>query len=111
MKEHILGGPKNTGKVYGVKATGNMVLVEILTPQDATETIFTITENTTMAPQGYIVDIGPMIKQDEWGFKVGDRVVIQGKYVPIPSYKYRGSNQRELGIVQTYDIKCVLQED
>ena len=95
------------GAIAGAKATGSMVLVEMLTAQEAMGTIITIGDNTKAPPQGYIVDIGPALEADKWGIKVGDRVLLQGSYVPVPHRK----SGRELGVVQAHDIKCVLQEE
>lgn len=96
------------GSIVGAKATGSMVLVEMLTAQEAIGTVLTIGENSKGPPQGYIVDIGPALEADKWGIKVGDRVLLQGSYVPVPKVRSGG---RELGIVQAHDIKCVLQEE
>lgn len=97
--------PKN---ITGVRAAGTMILVEMLTPQEAMGTKLALGVNAKpSAPQGYIVDIGPAIKADEWGIKVGDRVLLQGTYVPVPY----SNGQREFGVVMPHDIKCVLQED
>jgi co-chaperonin GroES (HSP10) len=87
-----------------------MVLVEMLTAQESLGTVFIVGENAKAPPQGYVVDIGPALEADKWGIKVGDRVLLQGSYVPVPIPKANRSN-RELGIVQAHDIKCVLQEE
>lgn len=97
------------GTLVGAKATGSMVLVEMLSAQESMNTVLVVGENAKAPPQGYIVDIGPALEADKWGIKVGDRVLLQGTYVPVPLPK--GNRTRELGIVQAHDIKCVLQEE
>lgn len=107
---HILGTPNKAGNVVNAKAPGTMILVEMLNAQEVAGTKLLLGHNSKPAtPQAYILDIGPALKAEDWGIKVGDRVIVQGTYVPVP--QYRGSNSRELGIVQAHDIKCVLQED
>ncbi len=102
-------GRLNPCKVRSARATGNLVVVEMLDAKTALQTNLTLGLNTEAPPQGYIVDIGPMVETDKYGFKVGDRVLLQGKYVPIPLVK--GVNDRELGVVMPHDIKCVLEEN
>lgn len=96
------------GSIVSAKATGTMVLVEMLTAQEVANTVLIVGENAKGPPQGYIVDIGPSLEADKWGIKVGDRVLLQGTYVPVPKANRSG---RELGVVQAHDIKCVLQEE
>ncbi len=99
---------KIAGSISGAKATGTMILVEMLTAQEAAGTIISLGHNTKISsPQGYIVDIGPALKAEDWGIKVGDRVLLQGSYVPVPWT----NSKRELGIVMAHDIKCVLAEE
>lgn len=105
---HILGQQGNPGSVVGVKATGTGILVEMLTAQELAGSPILLGHNAKVeTPQAYILDIGPALKQEEWGVKVGDRVVVQGKYVPVPQYRDTG---REIGIVQAHDVKCVVEE-
>lgn len=93
---------------YGV--TGHGVLVEHLTPKEAMDTILTLTSKSTpQYNQAYVLQIGPMVKADEWGIAVGDRVLVQGSYVPVPRAK-EDDSPRELGILDPTSIKCVLKE-
>jgi len=100
---------RRAGSVCGAKATGTMILVEMLTAQETLGTVLSLGNKTKSgSPQGYIVGIGPALKAEEWGFKVGDRVLLQGSYVPVPWTRH--GTERELGIVMSHDIKCVLEE-
>ena len=97
------------GRVTAVKAVGYNVLVEMLTANEIMNTKFALAENAVSgeAPQGYVLDIGPGVEVDKLGFKVGDRVLLQGNYVPVPAY---GDSERKRGLVQPHDIKAVLEE-
>lgn len=100
---------KRAGSVCGARPTGTMILVEMLTAQESMGTVLSLGNNTkSPSPQGYILEIGPALKPEEWGLKVGDRVLLQGSYVPVPWH--RTFSERELGIVMAHDIKCVLEE-
>jgi len=97
------------GHITEVKPAGFNVLVEMLTPQELMNTKFELVEATTAGqpPQAYILAIGPGVKTEEYGIKVGDRVLLQGSYVPVPDY---GDSPRKRGLVQPHDIKAVLAE-
>lgn len=83
------------------------ILIERLTAQEASGITLTITDKAEMgAPQAYILAIGPRVPED-LGFKVGDRVILQGTYVPVPKY---GMSHRERGLVDIHNIRGVLKE-
>jgi co-chaperonin GroES (HSP10) len=97
-------------KVKGVKPTGSQLLIEILTPQELTSSTIHIASsgNDSKVPlQGYIVAMGPSVKNVDWGFKVGDRVLISGFGVMAP--KYDDSN-RDRFLMDPSVVKCVLEE-
>lgn len=95
-------------KIVGARASGTQVLVEMLTDQESIGTKLTVGKSTGVPPQAFILDIGPANAQTNWGFEVGDRVLLQGNYVPVPSF---GDNERDLGMVEPTAIKCILMED
>jgi co-chaperonin GroES (HSP10) len=99
---------KRAGAITGIKAAGTFVVVAMLTPEESFGTVLTLSEKTKAPPQGYIIDIGPSLDSEKWGIKKGDRVLLQGTYVPVPGHQ---DNGRELGIVQPHDIKCILLEE
>lgn len=103
---------KVAGKINGqYTVTGHGVLVEHLTAKEAMGTELTLSNKATAVyNQAYVVQIGPMVKKDEWGIKEGDRVLIQGSYVPVPRAKGDDCS-RELGIIDPTGIKCVLKEE
>lgn len=97
------------GTITGVKATGSLILVEMLTADEVTGTHLLISKKTDYGtPQGYILDIGPAVDSEKLGFKVGDRVLVQGNYVPVPEMP---NHTRKMGIVDIYNIKAVLNEE
>ena len=97
------------GRVTEVQPIGFNVLVEMLTANEILNTKFALAENTTSgeAPQGYVLAVGPAVEAEKFGFKAGDRVLLQGNYVPVPDY---GDSDRKKGLVQPHDIKAVLVE-
>jgi co-chaperonin GroES (HSP10) len=95
-------------KVVGAKPTGHYILVEMLDPQEVLGTVLSLGQKTKVeSPQGYIVEIGPAVDVSIWGISVGDRVLLQGTYVPVPRF----GNGRDMGLVQAHDIKAVLTEE
>ncbi len=95
--------------IKAVKAAGGRLLVEMLTTQEILGTILTVKNHAGhgQAPQGYIIDVGPTVPT-EYAFEVGQRVILQGKYIPIPSVP---GFTRELGIVEASDIKAIIVEE
>jgi len=93
-------------KVTGHKAVGSSILVEMLTPEEAAGSMLATTGKST---QGRVVDIGPALKQDEWGIAKGSRVLLQGVFVPVP--KFPGGDDRELVVVDAHMIKLVFSEE
>ena len=67
------------------KPVGSQVMVELLSPQEIIGTTLLIdTEaNVGGAPQGYILELGPMVSP-EYGLEAGQRVVMSGKFTPLP---------------------------
>ncbi|NIQ16115.1 MAG: hypothetical protein GTO02_17500, partial [Candidatus Dadabacteria bacterium] len=98
---------KKVGKIVGVKPTGIQILIEHLTAQEASGSSIVVGENADIgAPQAYVLAIGPGLEEerDKLGFKVGDRVVVQGKYIPLPKPE---GQKRELGVIDHVNIKAV----
>jgi hypothetical protein len=94
--------------VKGVTPCGSQVLVEILTPQELMNTNITISEKTDLKVplQGYIRAVGPTFSS-EWGYKVGDRVLISGSGVISPNYN---SINRDSFLMEPNAIKAVIVE-
>lgn len=103
----------NTVKsLKGAKAVGNTIIVEMLKKQEAAGTKILVGEGLSAdeAPQAFILDIGPHV-DEQFGFKVGDRVIVQGNCVPLPKKCNLTDNGRDWMVVDTHVIKAVLLQD
>jgi hypothetical protein len=99
-------------KLAGARPCGSLVLVELLTRNEllGTEIHIPGTETTDVIQQAYVLDTGPSLKSEDYGFKVGDRVMLVGKGAnPLPEFKEE--RQRKLNLVEPNVIRCVLIED
>jgi putative aminopeptidase FrvX len=77
-----------------------------LTPEEAMGTRLELGQTKSVPNQAFILDIGPAVEEDKYGIKIGDRVLLQGTFVPVPKFR----KGRELAIVDPHAIKCVLDE-
>jgi len=100
--------------VVGVNPCGSQVLVELLTAQEALGTILQIDSSASVngAPQGYVIALGPKVPED-YGFKVGNRVTLNGNYTPLPEgQKFdRRNSHRPWILVEPHQIKAVFVEE
>lgn len=96
-------------KVAGVRLTGVQVLVEMLTEQEMLGTSLTVSNKPDLKVprQGYVKSVGNLFKSTEWGFDIGDRVLISGSGVMAPNYD---DCHRERFIMDPHAIKSVLIE-
>jgi len=98
-----------------IKPAGSSLMVEMLNKDEILNTNFYISEDTESVgpPQAYITAIGPglkaMIDKGESLFlKVGDRVLLQGNYVPVPNWN---DCPRNRGLVEFHNVKAVMVEE
>lgn len=92
------------------KAIGTHIVVEILSPDEAYNSIIYVPDNAKLpAMHGYILDIGPALKGEDWGIKIGDRVIVWGEFTPIPRHK-DDPNKRKMGAFQPHSLKVVFPE-
>lgn len=108
-----LVGVDNTNlvpRITDVRPCGSQVLVEILTPQEMMNTVLTVTEKTDpkVPLQGYVRAVGPAFKPGDYGFKVGDRVLISGTGVMAPVFD---ESHRDRFFMEPHSIKSVLLEE
>ena len=96
-------------KVKSLRPFGSSILIEHLSPREQMGTDLFVGEEAKVdgAPQAYIVAFGPKIGED-CGLKIGDRVVVQGTFVPVPN---TSGNKRVRGIVEVHNIKAILDEE
>jgi len=100
---------KKVKPIVGVKPTMSQILIERINAKEAIGTVLTIKDDSDYgAPQAYILALGPTVKGEEVGIKVGDRVILTGNYTPVPNFD---GNARERGIVEIHNIKAVLLEE
>jgi hypothetical protein len=98
--------------ISGVHPIGSQVLVELLTPQEIMGTSLHInSESKTLngAPQAYVLEVGPAVDPN-WGIRTGQRVVLQGTFVPLPEAASLGSH-RPKATVDPHTIKAILVEE
>jgi co-chaperonin GroES (HSP10) len=105
---YLLNNTPPAPKIVGVRPTGSQVLIELLTAQEALGTNFIVGDQSEVgSPQAYVLDFGPGLKDVDVSVKVGDRVLLQGSYVPVPKFD---DNPRKRGLVELHGIKAVLEE-
>lgn len=103
-------------KVKEVKPCGSLVLLEILTQQEVLGTRFTIMEGKSPmagagvgAPQAWVRATGPGFKEDTYGFKTGDRVLLStGVAVPVPR---PDDSKRDWCLVEPGAVRGVIVEE
>lgn len=97
----------SVSKVKSVSPFGSTILVEMLNANEALGTTLTVKDTANVgAPQAYVIALGSKLGAD-CGIKVGDRVLLQGTYVPVPKLP---SETRNRGIVELHNIKALLVE-
>lgn len=105
--------------IKAVKPLGGQILVEILLEEEVSPQSSIIlpdsaknkgNANVGGAPQGYVLDIGPGLSP-AFGVKVGDRVLLQGAFVPLPKLSDNRNGSRERALVEPHTIKAILEEE
>lgn len=102
-------------KINGLAPCGNVVLVELLNEDEilGTTTIQLVAPKSPTvgkidgAPQAYVLALGTKVTED-WGFKVGDRIMFSGSFIPAPDYD---KHFRARGTIDPFSVKAVLKED
>jgi hypothetical protein len=102
----------SVASIIGCKPCGTLVLVEHLSDNEMLGTSLKLPGKSTSAEvqQSYILEVGPQLDIEKWGFKVGDRVLVVGSYNPVPKLAGTSEDCRELGLVEAHNIRGVLQE-
>jgi co-chaperonin GroES (HSP10) len=111
--------PRRCPDIKAVKPLGGQVLVEILLEEEVSPQSNIILPDSARgkgntgvggAPQGYVLDIGPGLPAG-FGIKVGDRVLLQGAFVPLPKLSDNRNGSRERALVEPHTIKAILEEE
>jgi len=95
--------------VKGVAPCGSQVLLEILTAQELMNTRLSVGVNADpkVPLQAYVRATGPLFKASDWGFKIGDRVLLSGTGVMAPNWD---ENHRDSFLMEPHAVKAVLLE-
>jgi co-chaperonin GroES (HSP10) len=97
---------ENMSKVKQCSPCGYQVLLELLSAQEmlGTKIILNEASKTMRDFQAIVLAVGPMLKED-YGFKVGDRVLLSGTGVPVPNYD---DSERDKVLMEPQSIRAVL---
>lgn len=99
------------GRITDIVPTGSNVLVELLNLDETLGTKLTLTTSKAQskdeARQAYVLAIGPAAQDGQYGFKVGDRVILSGMGVPMPKY---GDDRRDRVLLEPHTIKAVIKD-
>lgn len=97
----------SVGRIKAAHPTGDMILIELLTVQELSETKINLADgDRPEGKQAIILELGPKTPTD-LGFAVGDRVVVTGRYVPLP--KVESASLRPQGLIAPAGINAVLE--
>jgi co-chaperonin GroES (HSP10) len=115
---HINVAKPKQPPVRAVKPLGGQVLVEVYDESELSDSSIILPDNAKGkgslgvggAPQGRVLDIGPGLPK-EFGVKIGDRVLLQGSFVPLPKLMDQRDGDRERALVEPHTIKAILLED
>lgn len=92
--------------ISAVKPTGNQILLELLTAQEVLNTKIIVNESKAYKEfQAIVLAEGPLAKGEQYGFKVGDRVILSGNGVPVPNLDNTG---RDRILMEPNCVKAVL---
>lgn len=111
LGEHAVAQHPRSPKVVGARPCGSQILVEVLTAQELANTNITISEKMDLKVplQGYVRAVGPNFKETDWGFNVGDRVLISTTAAVIaPNYD---DCYRDRFFMEPHSIRAVLSEE
>lgn len=122
LKESDIAGAvvlNNEAQVYSVpkvkatKPVGSQVLLEILHSQELMNTTLQLSADTTpkVALQAYVRAVGPAVKLADWGFDIGDRVLISGSGVMVPRYEGMPNAHRDSFLMEPHSIRGVIAEE
>lgn len=95
---------------FFVTAVGTNVVVELLDASTilAVKGSLIVPDSKNAENQGIVKHVGPAFKPEEYGFNVGDRVILDG--VACEIHRYDGGKSK-VGIFPLHAIKGVLHLD
>jgi co-chaperonin GroES (HSP10) len=99
--------PQEVEAVKVVKPCGSQILIELLTVQEIMNTNLILNNSKQHTEyQGFVLAHGPGVDPSVYGFGVGDRVLLSGSGVPVPSVD--NTSERERILMEPHSIKAVL---
>ena len=96
-------------KVIDCTPGATLVMVRMLDANEVLGTTLVLAGDTDPdqgAPQAYILKLGSLV-DEKFGFEPGQRVLLQGTFVPVPQY---GDDEHMKGLVDPHNIKAILVE-
>ena len=94
------------GRITCCAPCGSQVLLELLTVQEMMGTGLILTNKKPSGEyQAIVLAIGPSLKENNWGFNLGDRVLLSGTGVPVPDFNSSGKDKV---LMEPHSIKGVL---
>lgn len=98
--------PVELGPVKNCRPCGSQVLLDLLSVQEMMGTELIMTNKKPVGEyQAIVLAVGPAVELDNWGFKVGDRVLLSGNGTPVPDFN---GNGRDKILMDPFSIKGVL---
>ncbi len=98
---------KKIKKIKKIVPVGSLVLVERLKNSDVHPSSILSANSDEHSNQAIVIDIGPMFNAEKYGIKIGDRVVLQGQFVPFSM----DDEHKEFNLVLPDMIKAILIEE
>ena len=96
--------------VTEARAVGNMVLFEEIGEAELLGTTIELVTDKNSKQQvpheAFILDIGPMVDKEKYGYDIGDRVVVNGAFSEMPKATWK--NGRKIGSIDPGGIKAKL---
>lgn len=94
-------------KIVGVKAVGYSIIIELLSEQETLVNSTLILSNKDKeSNHAFVKSVGPLVDEKST-LKVGDLVLFQGNYTPVPNPT---DNNRKWASVELHTIKAILEQ-
>lgn len=99
---------REVSEIESVRPCGSQVLVEVLNPEECYGTKLILHKQTKVeTPQAIILAVGPAVKLADWGFDIGDRVLLSAQVTPVPNFN---ESKRNKVLLEPHCVKAVVVE-
>jgi hypothetical protein len=107
VEENMPNVPTNNlGPVRSVTPLGTQVLIELLTAQEMLGTKVIINDMVQHKEfHGIILSIGSLVDLKQYGFNIGDRVLLSGAGIPVPNFN---NSNRDKILMEPFAVKAIL---